>query len=422
MTWGRAVRAALLALIAVVVGVTVVVGLIFIPRSQVQKLQELTAVERFTAENDARRTLAQIIGGVGLFIGLFVTARRIGRAMEQSAAAAHRSAETARATLEVNRTHAHETLRLSREGEITARFNHAITHLADESTEVRLGGIYALERIARDSERDHRTVFEVLTAFVRERSRFDEDTAFETKNLDGKPTAVRTRITADAQAILTVIGRRILGYGERLHDRDKEPYLDLSNTNLWGADLKNGNFSGVRFHGAHLEESTLDHANLEFAEFTRAHLQNTHAWYVQAQGVSLDHANLFGASLAAANLKEATLNDADLRRAWLSGARLDGAELTKTDLREADLSGASLRGAQLAEAKLEGANFTDAHLEGANLGSVHDKERQENEPKEGLPYRDLTAIGLTQEQINSAIIDEFTILPGDYLEKKEQEE
>jgi hypothetical protein len=33
---------------------------------------------------------------------------------------------------------------------------------------VRLGGIYALERIARDSESDHWAVMEVLTAFVRE--------------------------------------------------------------------------------------------------------------------------------------------------------------------------------------------------------------------------------------------------------------
>ncbi len=36
--------------------------------------------------------------------------------------------------------------------------------------EVRLGGIYALERIARDSPKDHWTIMEVLTAYVRENS------------------------------------------------------------------------------------------------------------------------------------------------------------------------------------------------------------------------------------------------------------
>jgi hypothetical protein len=35
---------------------------------------------------------------------------------------------------------------------------------------VRIGGIYALERIARDSAIDHPTVMEVLAAFIREHS------------------------------------------------------------------------------------------------------------------------------------------------------------------------------------------------------------------------------------------------------------
>jgi hypothetical protein len=40
-------------------------------------------------------------------------------------------------------------------------------HGADK-LDVRLGGIYALERIAKGSKRDHPTVVEVLSAFVRE--------------------------------------------------------------------------------------------------------------------------------------------------------------------------------------------------------------------------------------------------------------
>ena len=36
---------------------------------------------------------------------------------------------------------------------------------------MRIGGIYALERVARDSEQDHPIVMEVLTAFIREYSR-----------------------------------------------------------------------------------------------------------------------------------------------------------------------------------------------------------------------------------------------------------
>src|SRR5207248_11751254 len=65
-------------------------------------------------------------------------------------------------------------LDVDREAQITNRFTQAIGQLGAElkdgkpDLEVRLGGIYALERIARDSSRDHWTIMEVLTAYVRQ--------------------------------------------------------------------------------------------------------------------------------------------------------------------------------------------------------------------------------------------------------------
>ena len=60
---------------------------------------------------------------------------------------------------------------LSREGQVTDRYTKAIEQLGSDKLDVRIGGIYALERVARDSARDHPTVMEVLTAFIREHSR-----------------------------------------------------------------------------------------------------------------------------------------------------------------------------------------------------------------------------------------------------------
>ena len=54
---------------------------------------------------------------------------------------------------------------------MTDRFTKAIEQLGSDKLDVRIGGIYALERIARDSAKDHPTVMEVLTAFIREHSR-----------------------------------------------------------------------------------------------------------------------------------------------------------------------------------------------------------------------------------------------------------
>ena len=62
------------------------------------------------------------------------------------------------------------TLELTEQGQVTDRYTKAIEQLGSDKLDVRIGGIYALERVARDSSRDHDTVMEVLTAFVREHS------------------------------------------------------------------------------------------------------------------------------------------------------------------------------------------------------------------------------------------------------------
>jgi hypothetical protein len=86
------------------------------------------------AQNDVRTTLLQGLGGVVLLMGAYFTYRQ---------------------------------LRTAREGQITERYTRVIDQLGHAQLDVRLGGIYALERIARDSSADHATIGEVLTAFVR---------------------------------------------------------------------------------------------------------------------------------------------------------------------------------------------------------------------------------------------------------------
>ncbi len=66
---------------------------------------------------------------------------------------------------------ARRTLEVVEQGQVTDRYTKAIGQLGAEKMDVRIGGIYALERVARDSTRDHPAVMEVLTAFIREHSR-----------------------------------------------------------------------------------------------------------------------------------------------------------------------------------------------------------------------------------------------------------
>jgi hypothetical protein len=96
---------------------------------------------RLKLQNDVRTTLLQGVGGLAVLIGAFFTYRQV---------------QTSRRQLEI-----------AQHGQVTERFTRAIDQLGHENLDVRLGGIYALERIANDSAQDRTTVTEVLTAFIR---------------------------------------------------------------------------------------------------------------------------------------------------------------------------------------------------------------------------------------------------------------
>src|SRR5580693_3207542 len=105
---------------------------------------------------------------------------------------------------------------LSREGQVTDRYTKAIEQLGSDKFDVRIGGIYALERIARDSERDHPTVMEVLSAFIREHSREPwpvppgpVPAPIPATSSDGPtPPAPQRSTRPDVQAAIDIVGRR----------------------------------------------------------------------------------------------------------------------------------------------------------------------------------------------------------------------
>ena len=58
--------------------------------------------------------------------------------------------------------------RAQRERQLTERFARAVDQLGHPALDVRLGGIYSLERLAQESPEDHGPIIEILAAFVRE--------------------------------------------------------------------------------------------------------------------------------------------------------------------------------------------------------------------------------------------------------------
>jgi hypothetical protein len=179
-----------------------------------------------------------------------------------------------------------------RQRRITESFSKAIEQLGSDKPEVRLGGIYALERISQESPQDHWTVMENLTAFVRERTRPQAErlakpleqrvaerayrlwenasrpkgrsdefwaAAVEQEN-GGEPAGT------DIAAVLAVIWRRSEKY-RALEIRD-ERVLDFWRAVFQGADLPRAHLERAFLMDAHLERAFLIEAHLQDAQLT----------------------------------------------------------------------------------------------------------------------------------------------------------
>jgi hypothetical protein len=189
---------------------------------------------------------------------------------------------------------------LTRGGQFTERLTKAINQLGEigaEKLAIRLEGIYALERLAKESERDHWPIMEILTAYVRENvpRKAREQRSEKKRALDEsepmQDTSLPPRLPTDVQTILTVFGRRTRVFGE-----GEEQGLDLSYADLPRVDLRGAQLQGANLRGAQLQGAIL--------------------WNTQLQG-----ANLRGAQLQGADFLGAQLQGADLRGAQLEGAR-----------------------------------------------------------------------------------------------------
>jgi uncharacterized protein YjbI with pentapeptide repeats len=232
---------------------------------------------------------------------------------------------------------------LSRQGQVTDRYTKAIEQLGSKELDVRIGGIYALERVASDSARDHPTVMEVLTAFIREHS-YEQ---WSPSGLGGEERGRSTR--PDVQAALTVVGRR------DAHRDTRE--IDLFRANLAGAHLTDADLARAHLAYANLARAILLDANLAGANLSSAKLT------ALLTGADLTRASLVGADLTVADLLGANLTGVNLFSANLTRANLAGADLTGADLLRANLTGSFLAGVDLTRAR----NLTGSIIAGADL-------------------------------------------------------
>jgi len=226
------------------------------------------------------------------------------------------------------------------------RFTTAVDQLdraGPEHLQARLGAIYAMERLARDSPADHPTIIEVLTAFIRTTTPEVDPNAWA-------DTCTIPRTPPDIQAALTVLGRRNTNH-DRPTDTINLRFTCLPAVDLAGADLGKADLTGADLHGADLTAANLTGANLNAANISFG---------------TLKEAKLL--RVGGADLTFADLTRADMRSAAMDFSKFDNANLVG-----ANLTNANLYGADLSQAIIAHANFTYTRLQHANLtDAVHD--------------------------------------------------
>ena len=244
----------------------------------------------------------------------------------------------------------------NREQQLTERFMRAVDQVGHPALDVRLGGIYSLERLAQESPEHHGPIIEILAAFVREHA------PWPAREGNG-----RRRPSTDVQAAVTILGRRIV-------EQDTGAPISLSYTALPGATLTGAHLERALLSGANLEGADLFKADLSSADLEGANLRNAGLLLASLNDTVLWGANIEGARLYGASLEGAALKAANLKGAGLTGANLKDAGLHSADLSGADLTGANLEGAGLEGANLEGTNMQGSNLRGAVLlNAVYDE-------------------------------------------------
>ena len=223
----------------------------------------------------------------------------------------------------------------AQQGLLNDRYQQGAEMLGNEVLSVRLGGIYALQRLAEEHpEQYHVQIMQLFCSYARNPTR--DDDVEGTPEAEEKPTHTNPSPREDVQAVMQAVGtcrRRSIAL-----ERKAGFELDLGLADLRGVNIRNSNLSSANLNGANLVNVLLIDVDLSGAHLRKANLSSA----------SLGSVNLSGARLWEADMSSVFLNDVDL-----SAAKLGGVIITDAFLGNADLSGAFLMGAK---------NLTQAQL------------------------------------------------------------
>jgi hypothetical protein len=127
--------------------------------------------------------------------------------------------------------------------------------------------------------------------------------------------------------------------------------VDLTDADLYSADLCKANLKAADLTGAKLGKADLRQVNLGGANVKRANLIEANFDKASLSSADLGHADLSKANLSGAELYRSNLYKANLTGSWLFFTHLSGANLKETDLTSCTMGGTTLANVDLRNVK-----------------------------------------------------------------------
>jgi uncharacterized protein YjbI with pentapeptide repeats len=219
-----------------------------------------------------------------------------------------------------------ESISISQQTLITDRYSKAIDQLGSENSQIRLGGIFALEKLSSSSKDYTSVVNNVLATYIRQKSRDTGSNTFE-----------------EIQAALNIISFKETN---RDYSIDDSHGVNISHSLLTSFNFDNAILSHAKMISSDFSESSLVNADLSNvsgleADFSKTNLTNS----------NLSQSNFYGGIFEQSILKGAIIKNSNLQLTNLREANLINCDFTGSDLSDADLHGSILYGADLSKAK-----------------------------------------------------------------------
>lgn len=234
-----------------------------------------------------------------------------------------------------------------RESALRTRYLAVAEQLANESSAIRLAGVYSVAALADDwhtfgDDSERRVCIDLLRAYLR----------VATEKLhtpDG--VALRSEESGERevrQTIVRLISDRVHTPADPARKRWPIEECSLARSFLRHVRLEDADLSGMDF----------DYADLTGADLAGANLSDAHLYRATLTG---------DADLQNSNLTNTHLERADLTSAKLGGATLEGTKFDHTVLTAADFSGTELHRVSLTGAVMKGTNMFLAELTDTSL-------------------------------------------------------